>query len=291
MRAVTPLTFALAAVLCATSLSAETIVNTAKGEVLLELQATGRITQKADIVEMSCTLKGSGSDKSAALANLATRKTALASALQPLGIAASAITYPLPAEAPAYEVDVYDIDEAIGAEAAVGAAADAAVVAGAAAVGKKGRKVARVTEIKLEQSAMVKIGSLKQVLTVKETMTELSCRGGELVNFGITDPEGAILKAKDAAVVEARKQADHYAATLGLKVLRVARVGEYSPVSALVGPELSQMLMGYSAVMTNNIYNVRARDNLKLFGFGFGAGGDDYVTFKTLWVDFVLAPK
>jgi uncharacterized protein YggE len=289
MRAVTPLTFALAAVLCATSLSAETIVNTAKGEVLLELQATGRITQKADIVEMSCTLKGSGSDKSAALANLATRKTALASALQPLGIAASAITYPLPAEAPAYEVDVYDIDEAIGAEAAVGAAADAAVVAGAAAVGKKGRKVARVTEIKLEQSAMVKIGSLKQVLTVKETMTELSCRGGELVNFGITDPEGAILKAKDAAVVEARKQADHYAATLGLKVLRVARVGEYSPVSALVGPELSQMLMGYSAVMTNNIYNVRARDNLKLFGFG--AGGDDYVTFKTLWVDFVLAPK
>jgi hypothetical protein len=137
---------------------------------------------------------------------------------------------------------------------------------------------------------MVKIASLKQAQTVKDAMNDRSCRNGELANYGISDPDGATQKAKDAAIVEARKQADHYAETLGLKVLRVARIGEYSPVSALMGPELSQMLMGYSAVMTNNIYNARTRDNLKLFGFGTG-GGDDYVTFKTLWVDFVLAPK
>jgi uncharacterized protein YggE len=290
MRAVKSVGLATLLAFGSTSLSAQTIVNTAKGEVLLELQATGRITQKADIVEMSCTLKGSGVDKTGAQANLETRKAALATALQPLGIAASAISYPLPAEVPTYDVDAYDIDEALGAEAATGAAADAAAVAGAAAGGRKSRNVPRVTEIKLEQSAMVKIASLKQVQTVKETMTDVSCRGGDLVNFGITDPDGATMKAKDAAIVEARKQADHYAATLGLKVLRIARVGEYSPVSALMGPELSQMLMGYSAVMTNNIYNARTRDNLKLFGFGTG-GGDDYVTFKTLWVDFVLAPK
>jgi uncharacterized protein YggE len=288
MRAVKSVGLATLLAFGATSVSADTIVNTAKGEVLLELQATGRITQKADIVEMSCTLKGSGVDKNGALSNLETRKSALATALQPLGISASAISYPLPAEEPAYEYDA--MDEATGAEAAVGAASDAAAVAGAAASGKKGRNVPRVTEIKLEQSAMVKIASLKQVQTVKTTMTDMSCRGGDLVNFGITDPDGATQKAKDAAIVEARKQADHYAATLGLKVLRIARVGEYSPVSALMGPELSQMLMGYSAVMTNNIYNARTRDNLKLFGFGTG-GGDDYVTFKTLWVDFVLAPK
>jgi uncharacterized protein YggE len=293
MRALKSVSLASLLAFCSSSVLAETVVNTAKGEVLLELQATGRISQKADIIEMSCTLEGSGVDNKAALSNLERRKGELATALLPQGIASDAISYPSPAEVSTHDDYMGAAeDAAIYAGTAALEAAEAGAVAGAATGDRapnRRQKTPRVVEIDFEQAAIVKMSSLKQLRSTREIMAKNHCRNGELANYGISDPDGATVKAKDAAIVEARKQADHYAETLGLKVLRVARIGEYSPVSALIGPELSQMIMGYSAMATNNNFNGRSRDNFRLFGFG--TSGDEYVTAKVIWVDFVLTPK
>jgi uncharacterized protein YggE len=274
--------FVCTALLFAQAATAATQVDTAKGQVLLELQATGSISQPADIVEISCTLAHRAVSLVEASAALAQKRAALATAIKAKGLDSASIRYDSEPKVPdyaIYDVEEYDDDDS-GVET-VDAVNGAAARAGAAAANPSRQKA----RVRYTQIATLKLARLSQHIAAEAAMAEGKCGSSNISRFAINDPEGATRKAKDLAVVEARKQAEAYATPLNLKVLRVARIAEYSPISALIGADVTDMAMNVSAVM------LRGRDNDLGRLLPNQADIDQYETKKTIWVDFILVPK
>ncbi len=257
----------------------------AKGEALFELQATGRVVQKADHIEVTCKLNGIGFTKDEALADLEKAKAGIVAPLRALGVAASAITYP---DLPRYDRYHYfpEADELGAAEDAGIMASKMGDVAPARAPGKKAAP--KKKRVAYEQSPTIRLTSLRQNDEVDNALTEAGCESPTISRFSIDNMPEAQLKAKDLAIGEARKEAERYAANLGLKVLRIVRVSEYSPISAIIGADTSQLISGIAGAAMDYDY---ARGRYARRYLGLTDDPDAYVTWKTLWVDFVLGPK
>jgi uncharacterized protein YggE len=245
-----------------------------KGEALFQLQATGRIVQKADHIETSCTFTGVGTDKAAALMELEKLKAKIPGPLKALGINASAISY---SDAPTYNRYHYygEDDEAVEAIEA-------------AAAGVVAKKAPKKKKVAYSQGATIKLNSLQQNDEIENVLTENGCENPSISRFSINNMADALLKAKDAAIGEAQKEAERYAANLGLKVVRIVRVSEYSPLSALIGADTSHLISSASGALMDYDYS-RGRYARRFLGLTDDP--DAYVTWKTLWVDFILGPK
>lgn len=270
--------FVCTALLFAQTAAAATQVDTAKGQVLLELQATGRVSQPADVVEISCTLAHRAASADEAGVALAQKRAVLVTAVKAKGLDGASIRYDSDPKAPDYSIyDVEEYDDSDVETAASGSAARGSMDAAKTSLGK--------TRLRYTQIATLKLARLSQHIAAEAAMADGKCGSPTISRFAINDPEGAARKAKDLAIVEARKQAEAYAVPLNLKVLRVARIAEYSPISALIGADVTEMAMNASAVL------MRGRDAEMGRLLSVRPDIDQYETKKIIWVDFVLAPK
>jgi uncharacterized protein YggE len=280
------------ALLCstATALSATpgsmSQVDSNKGEVLLEVQATGVNKQKATKFLASCTLVGKGKTEALATSDLATQKDDLVKRLKARGIDRVTIDFSgLPTLAmqedygDAYAVSTTTADAAAGAATAAGdaATAGAAVEAAVAAV-KEPEKVFALT-----QFLPVTLTSIKAYNDANFVISQSTCSGNEYAYMGyprfgsaieIADRPAAQRAAKNQALVDAKVQADAYAAAMGLKVLRLVRVSESSALKEILGPEA-------------NIY----QDLWNEYRGSRGTVADEVSVSVSIWVDYVLGPK
>ncbi len=255
----------------AVPIAAATQVDTAKGQVLLELQATGRVTQLADIVEISCTFGNRGATKDISLNALGEKRLKLAATLKAAGLDTAGLRFEKPAP-DSYSYYTEEEDES-------GMSGPVAIAAKEASGGDARPRVRFV------QAATLKLSRLSQRQMAENAMAESKCGNPILSKFAINDMAEAGRKAKDNAIVEARKQADAYAKSLNLKVLRVARVSEYSPISALIGADASELAFTLGVMATGERQNQINRY------LSNAANEDEFLTMKTIWVDFVLAPN
>ncbi len=271
MLRLTLMAIAASAAFGAIPIAAATQVDTAKGQVLLELQATGRVTQPADSVEMTCTFGNRGATKDISLKALAEKRLKLAATLKAAGLDTVGLRFEEPtSDRDSYYTDDEDESDTSGA------------VAGAMKEASGGDAPPKV---RFNQVATLKLSKFSQREMTENAMAESRCGNPALSKFAINDFAEAGRKAKDNALVEARKQADAYAKSLNLKVLRVARVSEYSPISALIGADASELALTLGVMATGERQNQFGRY------LSNGANEDEFLTMKTIWVDFVLAPN
>jgi uncharacterized protein YggE len=259
---------------------------------LLEVQATGVNKQKATKFLASCTLVGKGKTEALATSDLATQKDDLVKRLKARGIDRVTIDFSgLPTLAmqedygpggkygDAYAVSTTAADAAAGAATAAGdaATAGAAVEAAVAAV-KEPEKVFALT-----QFLPVTLTSIKAYNDANFVISQSTCSGNEYAYMGyprfgsaieIADRPAAQRAAKNQALVDAKVQADAYAAAMGLKVLRLVRVSESSALKEILGPEA-------------NIY----QDLWNEYRGSRGAVADEVSVSVSIWVDYVLGPK
>jgi uncharacterized protein YggE len=266
----------LLGIMCAGSALAATTVDTAKGQVLLELQATGRVTQLADVVEVSCSISARAVSKTLAVSAMLQKRAKLANAVKSAGFDATALRFDAEPQVNRYSIYDEEDDEDGDVNSVVSAAKEAAGSAAQSPV---------VRKLSYSQLATLKLPRLSQTAAAENAMAEAGCKNATLSRLSINDRDTAARNAKNKALVEARKQADAYAASLNLKVLRVARVSEYSPISALIGADASEMAMSAGAAL-----GAYRESPLRLL-LDNGGDPDAFVTTKTIWVDFVLAPN
>lgn len=189
------------------------------GEVLVRLQAAGKDSKIADKISIGCTVSASGDDLKTARKELSDKKAKVSSALKSSGIKDDAI----------YTVPTWQGKAGMVASAmAVAAAADGEDSDG---------------EISEQQEYKIRLSSVDQIGPVSDALTDASCARTSGPDFELADKPAAKIRATDAALTEAKKSADLYAARLGLKVLRVTRVEEGGgPFSDMMGPEFQQMM-------------------------------------------------
>ncbi len=248
-------------------------VNTAKGEMLLEVTANGTASAKIIKVSASCEMKASAESKNAAMALLEKQQSDLTSALRDAGLSSAKLDFTAPA--------------ILSTEAT--AAMDAAVAADAAmAVASKSSKGPKNTMPKQEEPIPSISAYTRRVGLSTSSATEMRAIGSMIEQFGCTqdnrsfrnplieleNPEGAKASAAKTAITSAKLQADNYAATLNMKVVRLLRVSEVGAIKELLGPGFEDFL--------REIKNDRGRQNPAI---------NEMPVSATISVDFVLGPK
>jgi uncharacterized protein YggE len=257
-------------------------VNSNKGEVLLEVQATGTNKQKATKFWASCTLEGKGKTEALATSDLAFKKDDLVKRLKGRGIDSTAIDY---SGYPTLTMqEDYGLGDKYGDAYASPIAAAATASAGDAAFAAIEAVKPPVKVFVLTQFLPVTLPSVKAYNDANFAISQAGCTNNfeysymRNSRFGSTmevaDRPAAQRLAKNQALVDARVQADAYAAAMGLKVLRLVRVSESSALKEILGPEA-------------NIYQ-------ELWNEWRGSRGtvtDEVSVSVSIWVDYVLGPK
>ncbi len=189
------------------------------GELLVRLQATGKDSKLADKISIGCTVSASGDDQKAARGALSEKKAKVSSALKSSGIKEDAI----------FAVPSWQGKAGLVASAmAVAVAADGEDSDG---------------EVSEQQDYKIRLTSVDQITSISDALTDAGCARTSGPDFELADKGAAKVRATDAALAEAKKSADLYAARLGLKVLRITRVEEGGgPFSDMMGPEFQQMM-------------------------------------------------
>jgi uncharacterized protein YggE len=261
----------------------------APGEVTLTIEVLGVADPDRAMIQQ--TLRGRGEDEAKAKADLAAQRAALTASLAKVGIAGSAIKFgdvrmePDYAMAAAAAVDAAaeSATEAAAAEdattedknAARAGAADAAMAGAAAAAAAMPmdmpppRRVATQT-VMVTVSDLAKLEAVQAAIPIDE---EYSYRNLQPF-FSTSDPKAAHSRAIADALAKARAEADAYAAALGMRVVRIARVS--SEKQGITWPDLMQWFGKVDDNGSPSEANFRR------------LAGSTYAGAK---VDFVIAPK
>ncbi len=247
----------------------------APGEITLTIEALG--VAQPDSAYVSQTLRGRGVDEVKARADLAKKRAAFSASMAKLGVAASAIKFG--------DISIQQDYASIDAAAA---AAGAAAVAAADAAGDAAADAAAPEMVPMPapydpqpsgqmavQSVFITVTDLKALEAVQGAMPRDDEYSGMPDTFYTTrDREAAHRVAVADALAKARAEADLYAAGLGMRVVRIARVS--SEKQGLNWPDLMQWF-----AKIDGRGNPDADYFLRLAGSNF-AGAK---------VDFVIAPK
>jgi hypothetical protein len=232
-------------------------VNTAKGEMLLEISATGISKQKAIKISSSCTITTEAETDAKSKQML----DELIAKIKSSGSSSVSFDFSQPPETIFYASDSF------AATAAVEAATDAAATAGDAAVeasdtqkhSKRSKKpvvIESVTE-DTEEPIPNMYGYKQKVvfsgidadtfLRARNITQETSCdeeySSSRFLKIEIADPKGAGNLAMQAAIADAKAQAQEYAALMGMNVVALARVSTSSEIRAFLGEQFSTDLL------------------------------------------------
>lgn len=260
-----------------TSVRAQNTAPLARGEVLLQLQQNATLTEPIGSISVTCTLSANGDTEAAALAALTKKRNELTQQLSKVGAPTNAI---VETGKPAVTEDYEDYSDA--AQAAVDAAANAVDATG----GDDDTYIPSSTAItkKASQSLSFRFTSYAQFEGATIGEKPLSCGGydGSMgranpMVVGPVDPEGASRRAQQQAVAEARKRADIYASSMGMKVLRIQRVSEVGELDKFFGPELPKDFFRMA------MNGMRGQDS--------NFRQNKVQVTEGLFVDFVLGPK
>lgn len=225
----------------------------AQGEVLLEVNALGLVTTRADRASFSVTLSGNGADEAAARADVDGRLRELRTRLRALGIADADIrtqpifsSPPMPYPVVTNSIEV-DLNASVPAEA-MNATATAQVE--------------------------VIVRDIVHLPRVQTIMGEQRVFLGGTPTYALNDDSAPRGRARAQAIQKARASAEAYAASLDMRVVRVVRVTER------LGLELFGLMANESALI-GNIFSPAA----------MRGQGAEVPTVVVVGVDYALAPR
>lgn len=231
----------------------------ARGEVLLQLQANGRVMKSADRVALSCIVTGKGKTVADARAALPKERDKLAAALAKSGVTPISLSL-----LPSWQAT----------PGLLRGLADLASMAGSAAASDTTEEE---TPPKTE-STMIRLvlPSVDQITVAKDTIAGNGCAGTVSVETELADGEPARSEAKSQALAKASAEASSYATQLNLRVVRIARVSEASAgLLDMLGPEYKNMMATMSSALAGSRNETPGQ----------------IATEVTLAVDYILAPK
>lgn len=220
----------------------------AAGEMLLELSSMGTATGRADSAEVSIQIALQGSDEADVRRKYDRVAARLRAAARDAGGEIRIDELNSYTDMGMY--NVVDID--------MNATVDTSDVAGAAA--GSGQAVATIT-----------LRDLSRIEALTRTLEGIEGVYSD-VRYSASDMNAVRRQARDNAIASARAEADSYAASLGMRVARIARVTERVEVDFMA------MMMGDPAIQ-----------NLAMAG---APGSDPNVpAYVRVGVDFILAPR
>ena len=253
------LTLALAASgpLAAVAQAPVTTQPLAQGEVLVEINALGLVSTRADRATLTLTVSGSGETEARARAEAERNAGEVRALLRGQGVADADISL-LPVSS--YTTDVMTMENSVDVADdtnanATGDVPTAPTATANAAVEVVFRNVARVPAV---QAALAQRGFFAVQAPV----------------YMLTDDSAARRQARTLAMRNARADAEAYAAAINMRVARVVRVTER------LGLDLLGMMVSESQIVAN-LFSVAAMRTT----------GPDVQTMVTVGVDFALAPR
>lgn len=235
----------------------------AAGEVLLEINALGAVSRRADSATLAVSITGAGDTEAAARVATEAKIREARAALRALGVADADIrirpvtTSPSPPMSPGYEMNAVAYD--MNAVAEENMAVPMEEVPPPAASG--------------HASAEIIVRNVDRAMAVQRALLDQGIHSaGTGIIYALADPGAARREARAQAMQKARADAEAYAASLNMRVVRIVRVTERIGLDmmALVATE-PQTLM-------------------QMFGRS-GMMGPDIQTMVVAGVDFVLAPR
>ncbi len=249
-------------------------VNTDKGEVLLEVLATGTSTAKIVKISTYCELRVNGSNKDEAAKLLAKQEQAFLNGMQAAGLGTVALDFSTPAT---LKTDGY-YEVSVAATSAAVAAANVAAYASEATTEATESSAEKVSTVGLSRRVGVSSASVIDMQEARSVFNEFGCdEDYQMIrrpNIQLADESGAKAKATTAAVATAKAQAENYAAALNMRVVRMLRVSETGAIREFLGPE--------SDFIMQEMRNERDRR---------GPVSNDVPITASISVDFVLGPK
>lgn len=170
-------------------------------EATLQITARGSVETPADDVTATAAITGTGKTDAAAAASARAKLDTMTRSLAAIGVSAAAIT-----EQPVSETDtmmtIADTMEA-------------------SATDEEGKTARRVVQIR--------VGSAAKLREVGEVLMRQDAEQVGTPTLALTDDAAARQAAIVKAVAKARADAETYAATIGMRVLRITRVTNQSP--------------------------------------------------------------
>jgi len=249
----------------------------AANEVLLEVSALGTGISRADLATISGTLASRGATEVEARRERDAQIRRLTAAARRAGVAAADLMIGEAesiAEASTMDMSM-EMPAADAAEAAMNAAEDAVAETADAAVEDASCNACSVPaepEVVLSSGVEVRLRNLDKVAELTQALQEAGVEIYAEPVYAPGDQSAARRTARAEALAAARADADAYAASLGMRVVRVVRVTER------MGLELISLLVNNSSLLTSMLQPHPAQ-------------GPDIPTFVTVGVDFALAPQ
>jgi subtilisin family serine protease len=258
-------------------------VRTDKGEVLLEVLATGVSVTKITKISTYCDIRVSAPEKDEAAKLLKKTEQDLANGMQAAGLNSAILDFSAPS------IISGDRNE-FAAAAAAGAAATAVAAAGAAAAAAVGDAAINDTAsnegdyyrprpmFNNTRRVGVSTSSATDIQAARAVMSEFGCEEDyQFVRrplIELADPSAAKSKATTAAIATAKAQAENYAAALDMKVVRMLRVSEAGAIREFLGSE--------SDFIMQDMRNDRDRRT---------PVSNEVPVSASISIDFVLEPK
>jgi uncharacterized protein len=259
---------ALAGTLPGASATAQAPVSTqplAPGEVLLELNASGTVTTRADMAVMTVRAMGQGATNADARRAVAAEVARLTAIARGAGVAAADINVTETMITPSYEMPDISPPPFDGAEANSIAIEAANSMAFEDAMPPRPRQASAQALIAIRGRDMAALAPMLRAM--EEGLAIVDSRPA----YSLLDADGPRREARNRALARARADAESYAAALGMRVARVVRVTER------LGFDFVSMMMNERAMRRQ----LEASDNQ----------GPDIDTSVTIGVDFALAPR
>jgi uncharacterized protein len=201
-------------------------VDTAKGEILLEIQANGVVMAKITNISIACDLIANGSTKAQAEQALEKMKQAMRQNFDAAGLGSATLDF----SASATNTDSYGYAVE---------AADAAAVAGEAVTtsqdGFENPRFGRKQRVVISSALMAEVELARSLLN--ESRCDEDYGSNRRPNIVLDDVEGAKSSATAKAIESAKTQAERYASALGKRVVRIIRISETGAIREFLGAE------------------------------------------------------
>ena len=207
-------------------------VDTAGGEILLEVQSNGMATAKIVKVSTTCVLRVSAANKTQAEGRLKAEQDLMKGRFQ-----SNLATATLDFAAPPTPVGRYEVIDVVEVAPAMAAAGDVAFVQ---------EEDQGKPQVSLSKTVGISVKSASDMVLARTIMAESNCdedyQNVRRPNIETADPSAAQFEAKAKAITAAKKQAEDYAAALGMRVVRIIRVSETGAIKEFLGPEADFVL-------------------------------------------------
>ena len=228
----------------------------AAGEVLLEVNALGTVSSRADRATMTVSVSGSGATEAEARAATQAAIRDVRTALRRLGVAETDIrAMPVTTSVMASTMDMMDANMTM--DAMDNAASEAGMVTSSASG---------------QAQVEIVIRNVDRVPAVQEALMERGIYAAVPL-YVLTDDSGPRRQARAQALAKAQADAEAYAASLNMRVVRVVRVSE----------RLGLDMLGLFASEMQSLGQI--------FATGAMMRGPEVQTFVTVGVDYALAPR